>query len=134
MSLRLADAALFIAVLNRRDRFHSWSRDYYGWTHDRLVVPLPVLVEVGNYFSGSASRGQVISFLRCVERDTRVDCVALDGDLMRETMDLYAARRDKEWGLTDGISFVVMRRAGIEEAVTTDHHFEQAGFTILMKP
>ena len=93
MSLRLADAALFIAVLNRRDRFHSWASDYYGRTNDRLVVPLPVLVEVGNYFSESPARGRVISFLRGVQQDTRVDCVALDVDLMREGMDLYAARQ-----------------------------------------
>ena len=98
------------------------------------MVPLPVLVEVANYFSESAFRGQVIPFLRRVQSDARVSCVALDADLMREGMDFYAARPDKEWGLTDCISFVVMQRAGIEEAVTTDHHFEQAGFTILMKP
>ena len=134
MSLRLVDAALFIAVLNRRDRFHSWASDYYRRTRDRLVVDLPVLVEVGNYFAESAFRGHVISFLRHVQGDARVDCMALDVDLMREAMDLYAARADQEWGLTDCISFVLMRKAGIEEAVTTDHHFEQAGFTILMKP
>ncbi len=98
------------------------------------MVPLPVLVEVGNYFSESPARGRVISFLRGVQQDARFDCVALDVDLLREGMDLYAARPDKEWGLTDCISFVVMRRERIGEAVTTDPHFEQAGFTILMKP
>lgn len=134
MSLRLADAALFIAVLNRRDRFHAWATDYYRRTHDRLLVPLPVLVEVGNYFSESAFRSKVVPFLRNVQSDARVSCVPLDAELMRDGMDLYANRADQEWGLTDCISFVIMKRAGIQEAVTTDHHFEQAGFTILMKP
>lgn len=134
MSLRLADAALFIAVLNRRDRFHAWAADYYRRTPDHLMVPLPVLVEVGNYFCESAFRPQVISFLHHVQQDARVDCIALDADLMQEAMDLYAGRADKEWGLTDCISFALMHKAGIEEAVTTDHHFEQAGFHILMKP
>lgn len=133
MSRRLADAALFIAVLNRRDRFHSWASEYYLRTHDQLLVPLPVLVEVGNYFSESARRDRVISFLRRVRNDVRVTCVALDAELMSEGMDLYAARSDQEWGLTDCISFVLMKKAGIQEAVTTDHHFEQAGFMILMK-
>lgn len=134
MSLRLADAALFIAVLNRRDRFHAWATDYYRRTHDRLLVPLPVLVEVGNYFSESAFRSKVIPFPRNVQSDARVSCVPLDAELMRNGMDLYVNRADQEWGLTDCISFVLMKRAGIQEAVTTDHHFEQAGFTILMKP
>jgi len=45
---------------------------------------------------------------------------------------LYQQRPDKEWGLTDCISFVVMQEQGISEAFTSDHHFTQAGFTILL--
>jgi predicted nucleic acid-binding protein len=41
---------------------------------------------------------------------------------------LYGARPDKEWGLTDCISFVVMEERGLTLALTTDRHFEQAGF------
>lgn len=40
---------------------------------------------------------------------------------------------DKDWSLTDCISFVVMEQHGISEALTADHHFEQAGFTVLLK-
>ena len=40
---------------------------------------------------------------------------------------------DKEWTLTDCISFVVMQREGITDALTADHHFEQAGFVALLK-
>jgi predicted nucleic acid-binding protein len=46
-------------------------------------------------------------------------------------VDLYQKRGDKEWSLTDCILFVVMTREGIAEALTGDHHFEQAGFSIL---
>lgn len=46
---------------------------------------------------------------------------------------LYPARPDKEWSLTDCTSFVVMQREGITEALTDDHHFEQAGFVALLK-
>ena len=41
-------------------------------------------------------------------------------------------RLDKDWSLTDCISFIVMRRRGLTDALTSDHHFEQAGFTILL--
>jgi predicted nucleic acid-binding protein len=37
------------------------------------------------------------------------------------------------WSLVDCASFVVMRQQGIVEALTTDHHFEQAGFVRLLK-
>ncbi len=46
---------------------------------------------------------------------------------------LQPAGRDKDWSLTDCISFVVMHERGITEALTADHHFEQAGFVALLK-
>jgi predicted nucleic acid-binding protein len=46
---------------------------------------------------------------------------------------LYRGRPDKEWSLTDCISFVVMGERSLTEALTSDHHFEQAGFTALLK-
>ena len=48
-------------------------------------------------------------------------------------LELYRSRPDKEWSLTDCISFVVMKERGIAEALTGNRHFEQAGFTILLK-
>jgi predicted nucleic acid-binding protein len=48
-------------------------------------------------------------------------------------VELYAERPDKDWSLTDCISFVVMRHQGVTQALTGDHHFEQAGFTALLK-
>ena len=46
---------------------------------------------------------------------------------------MYRSRNDKAWSLTDCISFVVMEQEGLTEALTGDHHFEQAGFTALLK-
>ncbi len=55
-----------------------------------------------------------------------------DEDLFEVGIDLYAHRPDKGWSLTDCISFVTMERMGIEEALTVDRHFEQAGFRPLL--
>jgi uncharacterized protein len=52
---------------------------------------------------------------------------------MRRGTDLYNARSDKGWSLTDCISFEVMREHGLTEALTADHHFTQAGFSIARK-
>ena len=46
----------------------------------------------------------------------------------------YASRPDKSWSLTDCISFVIMRERNLSEVLTTDHHFTQAGFRVLMRP
>jgi hypothetical protein len=44
---------------------------------------------------------------------------------------LFLDRPDKRYSLTDCSSFVIMRRLGITEAITTAHHFRQEGFTVL---
>lgn len=54
-------------------------------------------------------------------------------DLFRRGLRLYFDRPDKEWSLTDCISFVVMGDEGLSEALTGDHHFEQASFTALLR-
>jgi predicted nucleic acid-binding protein len=45
---------------------------------------------------------------------------------------MYIARTDKDWSLTDCISFSIMENRGITDALTADHHFQQAGFKTLM--
>jgi predicted nucleic acid-binding protein len=60
--------------------------------------------------------------------------VETSGKLFRTGVAFYSRRPDKDWSLTDCISFVVMRDRGITEALTGDHHFEQAGFKALLKP
>jgi uncharacterized protein len=54
-------------------------------------------------------------------------------ELFQRGYDLYARRPDKDWSLTDCTSFVVMKEQGLTDALTTDHHFEQAGFQMLLK-
>ncbi len=49
-------------------------------------------------------------------------------DLFRRGLKLYVERPDQTWSLTDCISFVVMEEHRIRDALTRDHHFEQAGF------
>ena len=52
---------------------------------------------------------------------------------VQEAIELYNNRPDKSWSLTDCTSFILMRSRGITQALTADRHFEQAGFTALLK-
>ena len=61
-----------------------------------------------------------------------VRIVPVDTNLLRRGLDLYSSRRDKDWGLTDCISFEVMREMGLADALTADRHFVQAGFRAML--
>jgi len=62
-----------------------------------------------------------------------VKLIAADTVTFNAGLDLYRQRVDKDWSLTDCISFAVMQRMSLIDALTTDHHFEQAGFNVLLK-
>ena len=62
-----------------------------------------------------------------------VEIVHIDQDLHGKAWDLFVARPDKLWSLVDCSSFAIMQDRGITEALTADHHFEQAGFNRLLK-
>jgi hypothetical protein len=67
------------------------------------------------------------------QADPDVQFIPCSDPLMEEGIQLYSQRHDKKWSLTDCISFVIMQHEGITEALTIDHHFEQAGFVALLK-
>jgi len=51
-----------------------------------------------------------------------------DMEIKAEAWVFLKTRADKEWSLVDASSFVIMTTYGMTEALTTDHHFTQAGF------
>ena len=59
--------------------------------------------------------------------------VHLTPQLFAQGFTLYKSHQDKAWGLVDCISFIVMREAGVNQALTFDQHFVQAGFQALMR-
>ena len=65
--------------------------------------------------------------------DASVQIIPLTENLFAKAFQFYARHLDKEWGLIDCVSFVVMQDRGIAEALTADRHFEQAGFRALLR-
>lgn len=78
-------------------------------------------------------RPMVIAFIESLRTSPYVEIVHIDRRIDEQVWELFRSRPDKEWSWTDCASFVVMRERGILEALTTDHHFEQAGFVRLLK-
>ena len=98
-------------------------------THSYVLAELIPLAQVRGL-----SRALVLNFsLRALDGD-EVEVVWVDEPLHRQALSLLQARRDKGYSLCDAVSFVLMRERGIREALTTDKHFVQEGFTRLLEP
>jgi predicted nucleic acid-binding protein len=92
-----------------------------------------VLTEVADGLVEERAISRFLDFYDQLQTRTDVAIIACADDLFRDGLELYRRRLDKEWSLTDCISFVVMQQHGLTDALTADHHFEQAGFTALLK-
>lgn len=98
-----------------------------------LITTQAILLEIGNALSRLRYRQAAVQLLDALQRDPRVKCVSLTDDLFDQAFELFQNRLDKEWGLIDCVSFVVMKQQGLSSALTTDEHFEQAGFQALLR-
>ncbi len=75
----------------------------------------------------------MMDLLSGVQSDPRTHVVPASRELFGRGFELFARRKDKEWSFTDCTSFVVMREQALEDALTADRHFEQAGFKALFR-
>jgi uncharacterized protein len=99
----------------------------------RIVTTMAVLLEIGNALSRQRYRDAASQLLEALERDPQVERVPLTDGIYQEALALFRSRPDKEWGMIDCVSIVVMKQRGLTEALTTDEHFEQAGFLALLR-
>lgn len=135
MSSVFIDAAYFIAALEPRDEFHARASELSELlAAASFVTSEPVLIEVLNYMSKRGESGLMAAerLVRGLPSNARMTVIPQRRELFRAGLDLYAARRDKSYGMTDCMSMVICREHSIVDVLTHDHHFEQEGFTILM--
>ena len=129
------DASFYIALANERDQHHGWAveRAIYLENEKRhLVITRAVLLEIDDALSKPRFRREAAALLQFLEDDPTVEIIPLSVQLYQRALKLFRQRPDKAWSLTDCISFTVMNDLDISTAVTTDHHFRQAGFTSLL--
>lgn len=130
-----ADAFFFMAVLSKSDLAHTQASAYL---RPRLTLPLLttawVMTEVADGLARPHHHVAVVRLLTMLRENPAVEIIPPDLGLYDRGFDLYAQRPDKAWSLTDCISFVVMADRGLTDALTGDHHFEQAGFNALLRP
>ena len=129
-----ADTAYFIALLNGKDTAHGLALSYARRRFREIVVTEFILLELADAFSRPPDRADFLTMDGHVRQTPTYTVVPVSAELLQRGRELFAARPDKAWSLTDCTSFVVMQEHGLTDALTTDHHFTQAGFRALLAP
>lgn len=128
-----ADTFYFIALMNPSDPAHQRAVAFSKSEGAAMVTTTEsVLTELGNAVARSDARRSFRGFVHRLKADPLCTVVPSTDNLFGSGIDLYHARPDKTWSLTDCMSFVVMKDHGLVHALTGDHHFEQAGFKALL--
>ena len=97
-----------------------------------LVVHWGILLEIGDGYARLGRRHKGMEILSRLVDEPGYAVVPISDALLSAARDLYGQRPDKEWGLTDCVSFTLMRERNITQAVTADQHFVQTGFLALL--
>ena len=128
-----ADTSFYLALLSADDEYHDRAVQLSMEMRRPVVLTEFVLLETGNSLSSVHQRRLFVDLAPHLPADPAVRIVPASSDLLQLGYELFRRREDKSWSLTDCTSFVVMKEQGVREAITADHHFEQAGFVALLR-
>ncbi len=129
------DSAYVIALLSSTDKYHQQAEklaEQMEMKETKLVTTQAIVLEIGNALAKMRYRRAAIELIDSFIEDPNIEIVSLSQRLWERAINRFQERPDKEWGLTDCISFIVMEDYGLTEALTTDNHFNQAGFQVLL--
>lgn len=132
MTWVFADTSFFVAAIGPRDQFHRQAVEFMRNYDGAVLTTDFVLLEFGNYLFRTKDRTFFEPVLRNIRNNSQYHIAPASRELLQAGIDRFNARPDKEWSLTDCISFVVMEDHGVTEALTSDSDFEQAGFVKLL--
>jgi hypothetical protein len=133
MKTTFLDTSYLLALVLEDDAHHHRALELKRGLSGHLLTTEHVLLEFMDALSGESLRPRALQTVGLLRGSRAVRVVAGTASLFEEGLADFARYDDKEWTLTDCISFIVMRREGVTEALTTDHHFEQAGFRALLR-
>jgi uncharacterized protein len=133
MTAVFADTSFYLAVLNPRDVAHAKAVQVGERIERPVVLSDFILLELGNALSAVRQREFFSRLVLHLRSHPNVRIIPASRELLDRGFQLFSRRADKAWSLTDCMSFVVMQDEGLTEALTTDHHFEQAGFAVLLQ-
>ena len=128
----LLDTAGLFCLHHQAEAFHDVARSLYQaagprLTHSYVLAEFVTLAEFRR-----APRREALTFVADLSDNPDIELAWVDQRLHRQAVALLLARLDKTYSLCDAVSFILMRRYGLTDALTTDRHFDQEGFRRLV--
>lgn len=127
-----ADTSYYVALISKRDPFHSAATRFASTYEGDTITTQYVVLELGSLFSRSLYRPKLLNLLDDLDRSEYDRILPTSKELFDAGLEIFRNRADKDWSLTDCISFAAMDQLELVEALTTDHHFQQAGYRSLL--
>ncbi len=126
------DTSYILALVNTADDYHEQASSIITELKGHFVTTEAILIEIGNSLAKLRWRNIAVSTLEDIRNDPDIEIISINSDLFDRAIKFYSSRKDKEWGITDCLSFIVMKDRQIANALTTDEHFQQAGFIAML--
>jgi uncharacterized protein len=133
MTPTFVDTSYWIALVNPKDEFHQKAHAMATIRRGPFMTTQWVLTEFLDGYSDPQWRMSAVGFVEKLYRQESLTIVPASDDWFLRGLRRFKSRADQNWSLTDCISFVVMDEWDLHEALTADHHFEQAGFVALLR-
>lgn len=133
MNVVFADTSFYVALFGTRDSLRPAAVEFLQPFRGSILTTEYVMVELGNCLCRGGGRDAFTQLLHVLDADPAMTIVPSSSVLFHKGIDLFEKRKDKNWSVTDCISFVVMEENRLTDALTADHHFEQAGYRALLR-
>jgi predicted nucleic acid-binding protein len=136
MKTVFADANYWVAILNPRDTLHDTAkRVSRSVGQSRIVTSEFVLLEVMKLMANAGLHLKQVAHraIGDMRRNPNLKVVPATSTLFQKACERYVAYHDKEWDAIDCSCMIIMEEEGVSEALTYDKHFQQMGFTALLR-
>lgn len=126
------DSSFYLAVFNPTDELHERAVAFARRNRQPTLTSEYVIIEVGNALRRIPDRALFSQVIALIEADPHTLIVRATPQFLSRAIALFESRSDKEWSLVDCTSMIIMGDHEAQQVVTGDHHFQQAGFEIVL--
>ena len=129
------DTSGFYSLLVHNDPYHDSAQDWLNkvrhlreqiWTSDYVLDETATLLKLRKMTH------LCNPFFSLIEASRALSVLYIGPNLFEKSKDYFIKHQDQKYSFTDCTSFVVMKENRIQDALTHDHHFQQAGFSTLL--